>query len=58
MGRRPADHFMLVRRGLELHEARRYGRALPHFERACALAPRCATAKYNLANTLHMLGKF
>ena len=57
MARHSADHFTLVRRGLELHEARKYAQALPYFERACGLAPRCATAGYNRANTLHMLGK-
>lgn len=57
MRRKPADHFTLVRRGLELHEARKYTQALPYFEQACILAPRCATASYNRANTLHMLGK-
>jgi tetratricopeptide (TPR) repeat protein len=49
-------HFELVRRGLELHESRAYAAALPYFERAAAAAPRCPTARYNRANTLHMLG--
>jgi tetratricopeptide (TPR) repeat protein len=57
VGRQSTDHFILVRRGLELHEARKYARALPYFKRACIVAPRCATASYNRANTLHMLGK-
>ena len=56
MGRQPADHFTLVRRGLELHEARKYRQAFRYFERASALAPECPTVTYNLANTLHMLG--
>jgi tetratricopeptide (TPR) repeat protein len=51
------DHYTLIRRGLKLHEARKYAAALPHFERACDLAPRCPTALYNRANTLHMLGR-
>jgi tetratricopeptide (TPR) repeat protein len=51
------DHFAIIRRGLGLHEARRYAEALPHFERACELAPGCPTALYNRANTLHMLGR-
>jgi tetratricopeptide (TPR) repeat protein len=54
VARHSVDHFTLVRQGLELHEARQYARALPYFERACALAPRCPTARYNRANTLFM----
>lgn len=50
------DHFKLICEGLELHEARAYAKALPYFERACAAAPACPTARYNRANTLHMLG--
>jgi tetratricopeptide (TPR) repeat protein len=56
MAKRSPDHFALVRRGLQLHEARKYARALQHFEQACDLAPLCPTASYNRANTLHMLG--
>jgi tetratricopeptide (TPR) repeat protein len=56
LGRHSSDHFTLVRRGLQLHEARNYARALRYFEQACVLAPRCGTARYNRANTLFMLG--
>ena len=51
------DHFKLVTKGLRLHEARAYAKALPYFDRACAAAPACPTARYNRANTLHMLGR-
>jgi tetratricopeptide (TPR) repeat protein len=51
------DHFKLVSEGLNFHEARAYAKALPYFERACAAAPTCPTARYNRANTLHMLGR-
>lgn len=51
------DHFKLVDKGLEFHEARAYAEALPYFERACAAAPGCPTARYNRANTLHMLNR-
>src|SRR5262249_4888808 len=39
------------------HEARQYSAALPYFDRALRLAPRCPLALYNRANTLHMLGR-
>ncbi len=51
-----SDHYALIRRGHKLHEARKYAEALPYFERACEAAPRCPSAIYNRANTLHMLG--
>lgn len=46
-----------IERGLELHDARKYGAALKRFERAHALAPLCPLADYNRANTLHMLDR-
>jgi tetratricopeptide (TPR) repeat protein len=52
-----ADHIALIRHGLALHEAGRYAAALSYFERAFEVAPRCPTAWYNRANTLHMLGR-
>ncbi len=54
----PDDHFALVKRGLALHEARKYSRALPYFEKALAACPRCPNAIYNKANTLIMLGDY
>jgi hypothetical protein len=39
-----ANHEALVSRGLELHEAREYTAALPWFERALLIAPRCPAA--------------
>ena len=51
------DHQALVKAGLKLHEGRRYARALPCFEKASRLAPDCPVAAYNLANTMHMLGR-
>jgi hypothetical protein len=56
MGRR-LDHEQLVRRGLVLHEGRRYAAALPWFDRALAVTPPCPVAQYNRANTLHMLDR-
>ena len=50
------DHGELVKRGLALHEARRYSDALPLFEEALAACPRCPSAIYNRANTSYMLG--
>ena len=49
-------HSELIRRGLRWHERRQYGRALPLFAEALEQWPSCPNAKYNLANTLHMLG--
>lgn len=46
-----------IERGNERHEARKYGAALKHFERAHALAPLCPLTDYNRANTLYMLGR-
>jgi tetratricopeptide (TPR) repeat protein len=54
---RNLDHDALIRRGLELHEARKYSAALPWFERALLVAPKCPAAMYNRANTLHMLDR-
>ena len=54
---RNLDHDVLIRRGLELHEARKYSAALPWFELALLVAPRCPVAMYNQANTLHMLDR-
>ena len=50
-------HEQLVKRGLRLHESLRYKAALPLFQKAFKLAPTCPAAIYNLANTLHMLGR-
>ncbi len=50
-------HFILVQRGLAWHEKRQYGKALPFFESALVLCTDCPNAKYNLANTLHMLNR-
>ena len=49
-------HSELIRRGLRWHERRRYERALPLFVQALEDWPTCPNARYNLANTLHMLG--
>jgi tetratricopeptide (TPR) repeat protein len=49
------NHKELIRRGSDLHEARRYAAALPLFQRALKLSPTCLVAEYNVANTLHML---
>ena len=54
---RSADHTAVVQRGEELHELRRYASALKHFRTAERLAPLCPVVAYNLANTLHMLGR-
>jgi tetratricopeptide (TPR) repeat protein len=54
---RRLNHEALVQRGLTLHERRSYAAALLWFERALAIAPGCAVAQYNMANTLHMLGR-
>ena len=51
------DHRALIKRGLALHEARRYAAALPYFDRALRHAPDCPVAAFNRANTLHMLGR-
>jgi tetratricopeptide (TPR) repeat protein len=51
------QHEHLIEAGLELHESRRYAEALPYFERSFASTPNCVAAKYNLANTLHMLDR-
>ncbi|HEX8914382.1 MAG TPA: tetratricopeptide repeat protein [Humisphaera sp.] len=56
MARKP-DHDSLIRRGLALHEARRYSAALPYFDRALTVAPACPVAAYNRANALHMLDR-
>jgi tetratricopeptide (TPR) repeat protein len=54
---RSQDHQTIIRRGLALHESRRYAAALPYFDRALRVAPGCPVAVYNRANTLHMLGR-
>ncbi|NNE01136.1 MAG: tetratricopeptide repeat protein [Pirellulaceae bacterium] len=51
------QHDELITRGVALHEARKYGEALLVLERAFAATPDCVAARYNLANTLHMLGR-
>jgi tetratricopeptide (TPR) repeat protein len=51
------DHKALIKRGLALHEARRYAAALPYFDRALQHAPDCPVAVFNRANTLHMMGR-
>lgn len=54
----PARHHSeLIRRGLRWHERRRYERALPLFAEALEQFPTCPNARYNLANTLHMLDR-
>lgn len=50
-------HEALMRRGLAQHEARKYAAALRLFEQALEMAPACPIALYNIANTLHMLGR-
>src|SRR5690606_11819664 len=50
-------HISLIEKGLEIHEKRKYSKALPYFERALALSPNCPVAIYNKANVLHMLGR-
>jgi tetratricopeptide (TPR) repeat protein len=50
-------HSELIRRGLRWHERRHYGRALPFFVEALEQWPSCPNARYNLANTLHMLDR-
>src|SRR4051812_38676060 len=55
--KRRLDHQALIKTGLKLHEARRYAKALTYFEEASCLAPNCAVAAYNRANTMHMLGR-
>jgi len=50
-------HVKLIKRGLRLHESFRYSAALPFFRKALKLAPGCPSAIYNVANTLHMLGR-
>lgn len=49
------EHFSLIQKGLILHEKFKYSDALLYFENAYKLAPRCPSAMYNYANTLHML---
>ena len=53
----PSEHARLIERGLAIHEERAYADALPLLERTHALAPRCPSAIYNLANTLFMLDR-
>lgn len=52
-----STHEMLIKRGLRMHEHFRYKEALPLFRKAFERAPNCPAAIYNLANTLHMLGR-
>ena len=66
-GRRPSssfewmrqidEHERLIDSGLALHESRKYSDALPYFQQAFEQTPNCVAARYNLANTLHMLGR-
>ncbi|PTU32654.1 tetratricopeptide repeat protein [Stenotrophobium rhamnosiphilum] len=51
------NHKELIEEGHIQHEAHRYVAALPLFRRALKLAPTCLVAEYNVANTLHMLGR-
>jgi tetratricopeptide (TPR) repeat protein len=51
------NHIELVRCGNRIHEDRKYRAALPYFERALEVAPRCPVAAYCKANTLHMLDR-
>ena len=51
------NHKELIERGHLRHEARRYAAALPLFQQALKLEPTCLVAEYNVANTLHMLGR-
>ena len=57
MKQQTSHHEILIRRGLRFHESFRYSEALPFFKEAIRLSPNCPSAIYNLANTLHMLGK-
>jgi len=50
-------HHRLVSIGLALHERRRYVEALAKFRLARRRAPDCPVVAYNVANTLHMLGR-
>ena len=51
------EHEELIELGLALHEARDYTAALSIFQRAIKETPECVAAQYNIANTLHMLGR-
>ena len=51
------QHERLIDSGLALHEARDYSSALPVFQQALLETPECVSAQYNVANTLHMLGR-
>ena len=53
----PDRHEQLITSALALHEARDYAAALPKFQQALRETPECVTAQYNVANTLHMLGR-
>jgi tetratricopeptide (TPR) repeat protein len=53
----PDRHERLIETALSLHEARDYAAALPVFQQALQETPECVSAQYNVANTLHMLGR-
>jgi len=54
----PRDrHRVLIAKASRLHDRLRYAEALPFAEEAYRIAPACPAVLYNLANTLHMLGR-
>lgn len=56
-GARRDRHGVLIERAVRLHNRLRYTEALPLAEEAYRIAPACPVVLYNLANTLHMLGR-
>jgi hypothetical protein len=50
-------HEDLLTRGVDLHEARQYAKALPVLRKAHDAWPTCPFVTYNIANTLHMLDR-
>lgn len=57
MSQRLDRHEKLIRQGSDLHDLREYEAAVMFFDQALVLSPGCATAIYNRANTLYMLGR-
>tara|TARA_R110002072_G_scaffold302737_1_gene488180 strand:- start:19664 stop:20149 length:486 start_codon:yes stop_codon:yes gene_type:complete len=52
------EHFAVVREGLRIHEEFRYAAAIKLFRKALKMSPGCPTARYNLANSLYMVGRY
>jgi len=50
-------HDKLIEKGCAIHESRDYEQAIHVFQQALDESPDCASTRYNVANTLHMLGR-